>query len=256
MIERILQAQISIRWGVADTVYGSNQDVRDDLEFHRTYYVLAVRCTEPAEIQTANGRQRMTVAEAEARLLGEQDWQRLSMGQGTKGPPWFDWVSLPMLHRCEEDGQHWLFIRRSLTNPTDKRYYFVFGPKETTLTQMVEAIGARWKIEEDFETSKGLGLDQYKVRTWTAWYRHITLVLFALAFLASICVHDQATKTTEQDSTQQEEVLLPLTRPEVSHLLGQLIWPSPHNVALLLAWSWWRHCHRGRASYYRRLQAG
>jgi SRSO17 transposase len=90
MVKRLWQAQISIRWVVADTVYGSNQDVRDDFECHQTSYVLAVCSTEPLVIQTANGYQRMTVAEAEGRLLDAQAWQRLSMGHGTKGPRWFD----------------------------------------------------------------------------------------------------------------------------------------------------------------------
>ena len=43
----------------------------------------------------------------------------------------------------------------------------------------------RWTIEEGFEDAKGsVGLDQYEVRTWTAWYRHITLALLAHAYLA------------------------------------------------------------------------
>ena len=42
----------------------------------------------------------------------------------------------------------------------------------------------RWAIEESFESGKGeVGLDQYEVRSWTGWYRHITLALWAHAFL-------------------------------------------------------------------------
>ena len=29
-----------------------------------------------------------------------------------------------------------------------------------------------------------MGLDQYEVRRWTGWYRHVTLALLAHAFLA------------------------------------------------------------------------
>ena len=28
-----------------------------------------------------------------------------------------------------------------------------------------------------------MGLDQYEVRSWTGWYRHITLAMWALALL-------------------------------------------------------------------------
>ena len=245
MMKRIWLAQIAIRWVVADCVYGSNATLRAWLQVHGYFFVLAVRRTEPITIQTPTGRVRMTVAEAEARFIQPADWQRLSMGEGTKGPRWFDWVCLPILDHCEDDKQHWMLIRRLLTDPTKKVYYVVFGPVGTTLAEMVEAISARWRIEEDFETAKDSGMDHYEVRTWTAWYRFITLTMLAQAFLAGICAQEQVSQ-----ATMQEGRLLPLTRPEVRHLLGQLIWPHPHNVPLVLAWSWWRRCHRSLACYY------
>ncbi|SRR6266567_4278495 len=95
------------------------------------------------------------------------------------------------------------------------------------------------------ETAKDMGLDQYEVRCWIGWYRHVTLVMMAQTFLAGICAQEQVCEATVQDRR-----LLPLTRPEVCHLLGQLVWPHPHNVPFLLAWSWWRRCHRSLACYY------
>jgi hypothetical protein len=94
----------------------------------------------------------------EALLLHDQDWQRLSMSEGTKGSRLFDWACVPILHRWEDDGRHWLLIRRSLTDPQEKAYYFVFGPSGTTLQQMVTAIGARWHIEivQPVKLSKGV----------------------------------------------------------------------------------------------------
>jgi SRSO17 transposase len=54
-----------------------------------------------------------------------------------------------MLHRWENDGQHWVLIRRNLADPNEKAYSFVFAPNGTTLPEMVAASGARWHIEED-----------------------------------------------------------------------------------------------------------
>ena len=52
---------------------------------------------------------------------------------------------------------------------------------------MVKAAGTRWTIEECFEMAKGeTGLDHYEVRSWTGWYRHITLSMFALSFLVKL----------------------------------------------------------------------
>ena len=47
--------------------------------------------------------------------------------------------------------------------------------------------GTRWAIEECLEEAKGqVGLDQYEVRRWDGWYRHITLAMLAHAYLAVI----------------------------------------------------------------------
>ncbi len=163
MLERIFQAAVPIEWVVADTVYGGNLDLRTWLEAHQYPYVLAVACTEPVAFQTPTGRRREEAALVEAWVLGEQDWQRLSMSEGTKGPRLFDWAVVPMLHQWEDDGRHFLLIRRSLADPQEKSYYFVFAPPVTTLQEMVRAIGARWHVEEDFENAKDMGLDHYEV---------------------------------------------------------------------------------------------
>ena len=96
------------------------------------------------------------------------------------------------------------------------------------------------------------------MRSYLGWYRHITLVMLAHAFLAAIC----ATTPDSQAAPAGESflgTLLPLTIPEVRHLLGLLIWPAPANMKRALAWSWWRRCHQHRASSFhrkRRLKAG
>jgi SRSO17 transposase len=42
-------------------------------------------------------------------------------------------------------------------------------------------------VEQAFALAKGeVGLDEYEVRTWTGWYRHVTLAMFALAYLTVV----------------------------------------------------------------------
>jgi SRSO17 transposase len=261
MVERLWNAQIPLAWVVADTVYGGNLDLRTWLEEHQYSYVLAVACTEAVGIRTPDGLKRMTVAEAEALSFHANDWQRLSMSQGAKGPRLFDWAVMPLLHGWEEDGRHFLLIRRCLDDPQEKTYYFVFAPLGTTLAEMVKAIGARWCIEECFETGKEMGLEDYEVRGFTAWYRHITLVMIVEACLAGICA--RARVSTTEPTTDEEPPpscpLLPLTTPEVRHLLAHLVFPPPRSATLVLAWSWWRRSHQSRASFFhtkRRCAAG
>ena len=65
-------------------------------------------------------------------------------------------------------------------------YYAAFAPNGTTLEEMVSVAGTRWTIETSFETAKGeVGLAHYEVRSWSRWYRHITLALLAHAFLTA-----------------------------------------------------------------------
>ena len=60
--------------------------------------------------------------------------------------------------------------------------------------------GTRWAIEECFEEAKGqVGLDQYEVRRWDGWYRHITLAMLAQAYL-SVIKH-QALERGEKGAT-------------------------------------------------------
>ncbi|EFH85321.1 transposase [Ktedonobacter racemifer DSM 44963] len=210
MLERLFTAQIPIAWVVADSVYGSNLDLRAFLEEHQSCYVLAVANTEAVGIQTTSGRQRMTVAEAEAQVLSASDWQRLSMSEGTKGPRLFDWAAMPILHRWEDDGRHWLLIRRCLDDPNDKTYYLVFAKPATTLAEMVKAIGTRWSVEVCFETGKEMGLEDYEVRGFAAWYRFITLVMVAMACLAGICAAARVFPI-ERAHPPTRSPLLPLT---------------------------------------------
>jgi SRSO17 transposase len=159
MLARLQQAQVPIAWVVADTVYGGNLDLRTWCEQQQYPYVLAVPCDEPVGIVTPDGHsRRVLVSEVEALRLPEQDWQRLSMSEGTKGPRLFDWAAVPILHKWQDEGRHWLLLRRCLSAEQQKTYYLVSAAPGTTLLQeMVQAGGARWHIEEDFENDKDLG---------------------------------------------------------------------------------------------------
>src|SRR6266567_3377620 len=190
MMERLHQAQVSIDWVVADSVYGNNLDLRTWLEDHGYWHVLAVATTEQIGIMTPEGPQLMTVKQAERLLVKPQDWQRLRVRTGTKGPLLFDWARVPILHQWQDDKRHWVLLRRIPSDPTEITYYLVFGPAGTTLEVMAGAIGARWCIEEEFENGKDLGLDHSEVRGLAGWVRHMTLVVIVLGSLESSWMYD------------------------------------------------------------------
>jgi SRSO17 transposase len=79
----------------------------------------------------------------------------------------------------------WLLVQRGVSDPTALRGYVVFAPQDTTLAEVALVAGTRWTIEQLFEAAKGeVGLDHYEVRSWTGWYRHMTLAMWALAVRA------------------------------------------------------------------------
>jgi SRSO17 transposase len=258
MLARAQSAGLPIDWVVADTVYGHSPDLRLFLQEQGYAYALAVPCTEVICVQTQQGCLLSDVATIAHHALSPQDWQRLSQSQGTKGQRLFDWAILPWFQRGAVDGRHWLVIRRCLDDPNELAYYLVFAPLDTALSTIVQAIGARWRIEEDLEATKDLGLDHYEVRSYVGWYRHITLVMLAYAFLVGLCVQDSHHRSVQEESTASSP-LIPLSTSEVRHLLARLIWPAPTSAALICQWSWWRRVHQYWAGYYhrrRRQKAG
>jgi len=184
MLERALDAGVPAAWVTADEVYGGDRRLRLWLEGRDVAHVLAVKRTEPLWATTARGPAQVTATELVAALPPDA-WHRLSAGDGAKGPRRYDWARVAIRPLSDPDRGYWLLARRSLADPTDLAHYVCFGPATATLADLVRVAGARWAIEECIEAAKGeVGLDQYEVRRWDGWYRHVTLCLLAHAFLA------------------------------------------------------------------------
>jgi len=251
MLGRAQAADLPFRWVVADTVYGHSPDLRAFLEEHGISYALAVPSTEVVCVQTRAGILLSDVGSLTQQALRAREWQRLSQSLGTKGERLFDWARLPLVQAGTTDGCHWLLVRRCLDDPNELAYFLLWAPPDTPLPSMVQAIGARWRIEEDLQASKDLGLDHYEVRSYLGWYRHLTLVLLASAFLVGVTVQHHSTGAVQQEPAPCAP-LLPLTTSEARHLLAHLIFPPPTAAPLICHWSLFRRTHQYWAGYYHR----
>jgi SRSO17 transposase len=183
LLARAFAAAVPAAWVAGDTVYGGNSRFRQWLEAEGRAYVLAVPHTH--RVWRPDGRSRSAKRVVEA--LPADAWQRLAAGEGAQGPRWYDWAAVP-LPVAALGGlvpmASWLLVRRSVSDPTDLAYYRAYGPITTPLAELVRVAGSRWAIEVGFEQAKGeVGLDDYEVRSWDAWHRHITLALLAHAYL-------------------------------------------------------------------------
>ena len=199
MLGRTLESGVPFAWFTGDEVYGSDRKLRLWLEREDIPHVMAVKSNEKLWALTDKGPLQLR-ADRLASGVAESAWVRCSAGNGAKGPRVYDWAVVDIRPLREPGKGHWLLARRSIAKPEELSYYVCFGPSETTLDELVRVAGTRWAIEECFEEAKGeVGLDQYEVRRWDGWYRHITLAMLAQAYLTVI--RHQAMEQGEKGAT-------------------------------------------------------
>lgn len=193
MVAAALEAGVPCSWVLGDALYGSDKTLRVMLEQREMPYVLAVRGNE----RLMMGGFRMHTAEDLAASLAPDEWQRWPAGAGSKGPRLYDWARLRLFRLQSPPWDHWLLIRRSLSDPADMAFYVTFAPDTTKLKELAAVAGLRWTIEECFQSAKGeTGLDHCEARSWHGWHRHMTLSMLALAFLAGLRAQLKATQSS------------------------------------------------------------
>jgi len=209
MLEQAWQVGVPMRWVAGDEVYGDSTELRDLVARHGRWYVLAVRTPtlvwtqRPAVVDPeppARGRPRTKVRLADgagaATTVKEvvacwpaSRWQRLTVAEGEKGLITYDWACQRVVEsRAQLPGpEAWLIARRSISDPTEIAYYLSNAPANTPLLKLAQVAATRYTVEQCIEEAKGeTGLDDYEVRYWHSWHRHITLSMMAHVWLASV----------------------------------------------------------------------
>jgi SRSO17 transposase len=181
MIERAVTAGVPFAWFTADETYGQAKWLQAWLEERDIWYVMAIRCSDT--LTTAEGEQR---ADTLIAALPSRSWQKISAGAGAHGPREYDWARIPVRAGWKRGRGYWLLARRSLGDPGEIAYYACYGPRRSSTADLAWTAGSRWHVEKCIQQAKGeAGLDHYQVRTWRAWYAHVTLSMLALAWLAA-----------------------------------------------------------------------
>src|SRR5215212_10252364 len=182
MLKRAFDAGVMLAWVTSDSVYGDDRGLRLWLEERNQAYVLAVSGKESVWLRNEQRQIKTILAE-----LPAQGWERLSAGAGSKGLRVYDWQRLELSAPTQQGWKRFLLIRRSISDPSEMTGYIVFARADTPLSELVRVAGTRWTVEESIQTAKGeVGLDHYEVRSFTGWYRHTTLAMWASAFLSVI----------------------------------------------------------------------
>ncbi|MFI9781651.1 IS701 family transposase [Streptomyces sp. NPDC051956] len=261
MLRRCLAAGLPASWVTAYEAYGQDWSFRRLLEQHHLGYVVAVPKSQQIKSLAGVWRMDELISEAPA-----DAWRTLSCGAGAKGPRVNDWAAakLPVNLIFDPDPpthHRWVLARRSLSDPGETAYYLAYAPVDAGIAELARVAGSRWAVEECFQAAKNeCGLDEYEVRRYVGWYRHITLAMFAHVFFDRPGSPGPGGRKggRRNDTTS----LVPLTVAEIRRLLDTLLsHPRPHQDIRLhaLTWSHWRghhlatarHCH-----YQRRTSSG
>lgn len=198
LVRRCLAAGLPASWVTADEAYGQDWTFRRMLGQHGIGYVVAVPKSQ--QIKSLAGMWRIDQLIDEA---PDDAWQTLSCGDGAKGPRVYDWAAAKLPANIVFDPDppthhRWVMARRSVSDPGEMAYYLAYAPAEEDVTQLARIAGSRWAIEECFQAAKNeCGLDEYEVRRYTGWYRHITLAMLAHAFLTALAVQAVRQETAE-----------------------------------------------------------
>jgi SRSO17 transposase len=190
MLERVRAAGLPAAWVTGDSVYGGSGPLRTWLEAQCQSYVLAIAKNDGVDLPYGKTAMHVSAQEIAQYALDPHDWRRLSAGDGSKGPRLYDWAFVRLAAPSAAGFEQALLIRRPLDAPHDPKklaYYLTFAPVGTLFETLIAVAGRRWTIEESLEAAKGeVGLDQYEVRHYHGWYRHLTLAMLALAYLAVV----------------------------------------------------------------------
>ena len=209
MLEHAWERGVPMRWVTGDEVYGDAPRLRESVQAHGRWYVLAVSSTTPiwrerplveepgpsprgrprTKVRLAPDAAAPTTVSKEVSEWVSTQWERFTVAEGEKGPRLYDWGRERVIESRDQlpGPEVWLVARRSISTPSEIAYYLAWAPSDTTLPMLAHVAATRYTVEQCIEEAKGeVGFDHYEVRFWPNWHRYITLVMMAHAWLASI----------------------------------------------------------------------
>ena len=128
----------------------------------------------------------------------QEDWQTITHRNGTKSPMTRKACLIDVYVWKAERGTQIESVKLLISTELDGsqvKYSLCYQPdgKELSLSTALYRQMQRYWVERAFQNVKEqLGMNQYQVRSWTAWYHHIALSLMALHFLLQIQKEDKA----------------------------------------------------------------
>lgn len=184
MLGRAFRAGLSLAWVTGGGSYGEGEELRRWLEAEGRSYLLGVSSSHVLwkRIDRAPRREQ---AELPPYIEESRSWTLADGGANRRWVCDREWVRDPLAYYVHPGWERWLLTGRSVVRPDAYSYYRAYAPEGTPITKLAQMAGTGSTVEEGLEWTKDeVGLDQYEVRRWDAWHRHVTLGLLAYAALA------------------------------------------------------------------------
>lgn len=228
-----LVGNVNYDWVGGDALYGNSPTLRSFLQQQGKSFVLdvgeglGVYLNDPKPYlpvkEEGRGRtptryksdQRPIVLKNLHNTIPDEQWQPITYRKGTKGPLKRQAV---VLNAWVWDTDHedkaeslQLLISKELDG-SEIKFSLCFHPNEPiTLQNLLYRQMQRYWVERAFQDVKEqLGLHQYQVRSWVAWYHHVALTMMALHYI----VHTQI---------EQIDILPLLSCPDVKLILAKTL---------------------------------
>ncbi len=193
-------------WVGGDSVYGNSPELIDGLEQMGLKFVLDVNGDKHVYLQEpdllppepSSGRGRPNTAHKiegqsicvldYAQSLNKSQWELVKIRKTPKGwlKAWCHVVRVWVVPRKTTKIQARTLILRKVPGRKKGFKYSLtnFDLATTTLKKLVWMQGQRHFIEQAFRVAKHeLGMSDYQVRKWEAWYKHTTMVMLAMLFM-------------------------------------------------------------------------
>ena len=194
MLKEATEAGMPYMWVTCDCAYGDYDVMRQWIEDNGKCYVVNISMKEYVQY----GDEKLCIGDI-VKNLAADSWFEASCGDGSKGARVYDWLTIDLKTAAKDGKKHTLLFRRSKSDLTEISAYICFAPINTPKQKLTEVAGTRWTVEMCFkESKKEVGLDQYEVRTYDAWYKHVTFALLAMALITVLAGRSLDGKTLQQ----------------------------------------------------------
>lgn len=234
MVEQALAAGYRAACLTADADYGKAPYLRAFLKRVRLAFALGLQkkilvVWSKGKLRPLDAPGRLRKAKVSLAEIAQDvsEWYRVPL-KGSQGGNRYEWAQAEIVY----EGDRYELVMRRLGK--DIRYFLCWSPQPCAFLTWVRRIAGRWDIERCFQEAKQeVGLDEYQVQKWQAWYRHMVLCLVLLGVLTRL-----------KSAFAEEE----WTLAQVRQVMCMPFWARGRPEAHSARWLKWRRKHNAKAA--------